>query len=129
MVTVEMTPPVMSAGLASGMMTFQMMRNVDAPMDCAASMTPASTSLAADSTMRATYGAAAMTSVTITARLPRLVPTTNFATGSMATMRMMNGMLRRALTMMPSVRLSQPMGWMPSRSVMRRMRPTGRPMR
>ena len=79
--------------------------------------------------MRATYGAAAMTSVTITARLPRLVPTTNFATGSMATMRMMNGMLRRALTMMPSVRLSQPMGWMPSRSVMRRMSPTGRPMR
>ena len=129
MVTVEMTAPVMSAGLASGMMTFQMIRNVDAPMDCAASMTPALTSLAADSTMRATYGAAAMTSVTITARLPRLVPTTNFATGSMATMRMMNGMLRRALTMMPSVRLSQPMGWMPSRSVMRRMSPTGRPMR
>ena len=129
MVTVEITAPVMSAGLASGMMTFQMMRSVDAPMDCAASMTPALTSFAADSTMRATYGAAAMTSVTITARLPRLVPTTNFATGSMATMRMMNGMLRRALTMMPSVRLSQPMGWMPSRSVMRRMRPTGRPMR
>ena len=129
MVTVEMTPPVMSAGLASGMMTFQMMHSVDAPMDCAASMTPALTSLAADSTMRATYGAAAMTSVTITARLPRLVPTTNFATGSMATMRMMNGMLRRALTIMPSVRLSQPMGWMPSRSVMRRMSPTGRPMR
>ena len=118
MVTVEMTAPVMSEGLASGMMTFQMMRSVDAPMDSAASMTPASTSLAA-----------AMTSVTITARLPRLVPTMAFATGSMATMRMMNGMLRRALTMMPSVRLSQPMGWMPSRSVMRRMRPTGRPMR
>ena len=44
MVTVEMTAPVMSAGLASGIMTFQMMTPSDAPMACAASMTPGLTS-------------------------------------------------------------------------------------
>lgn len=52
----------MSEGSASGKSTFMMICMVDAPMDCAASMTPPSTSSREDSTSRATKGAAAMTS-------------------------------------------------------------------
>ena len=77
--------------------------------------------------MRATYGAAAITSVTITALLPSDVPTMNFATGSMATMRMMNGTLRKALMRMLRILLSTGIGWMPSLSLTQRSRPSGRP--
>ena len=95
-----MTAPVMSEGFASGTSTLVMIWNRGVPIASAASITPLSTSLMEDSTMRATYGAAAITSVTITALLPSDVPTMNFATGSMATMRMMNGTLRKALMRM-----------------------------
>ena len=55
---------------ASGMITLKMISGIEAPMDCAASMTPGSTSSSELSIMRATYGAAAMTSGTIVAVEP-----------------------------------------------------------
>ena len=70
-----------------------------------------------------------MMSITITALLPRLVPTRIFATGSIATMRMMNGMLRKMFTNTPTSELSQPTGWMPSRAVTRSSTPSGSPSR
>ena len=51
-----------------------------------------------------------MTSMTIMALLPREVPTMNFATGSIATIRMMKGMERKKFTITPSTRLSHAMG-------------------
>ena len=122
-----MTAPVMSEGFASGTSTLVMIWNRGVPIASAASITPLSTSLMEDSTMRATYGAAAITSVTITALLPSDVPTMNFATGSIATMRMMNGTLRKALMRMLRILLSTGIGWMPSLSLTQRSRPSGRP--
>ena len=55
------------------------------------------------------------------------VPTMNFATGSIATMRMMNGTLRKALMRMLRILLSTGIGWMPSLSLTQRSRPSGRP--
>jgi len=69
-----------------------------------------------------------MTSITMTAPLPRLVPMMNFATGSIATMRMMNGMLRKKFTTKPRVRLTQGVGRMPLASVTERITPRGRPI-
>ena len=70
MVTIEIAPPTISEGLASGTSTFQTICQGVAPMDCAASITPNGTSLIEDSTMRATYGAAATVSGTIIAVVP-----------------------------------------------------------
>ena len=54
MVTMEIAPPTMREGFASGTSTFQTICHGLAPMDCAASITPNGTSLMEDSTMRAT---------------------------------------------------------------------------
>ena len=54
MVTIEIAAPTMSEGLASGTSTFHTICHGEAPMDCAASITPNGTSLMDDSTMRAT---------------------------------------------------------------------------
>jgi hypothetical protein len=51
-----------------------------------------------------------------------------FATGSMATMRMMNGTLRKTFTITPSSLFSQRTGCMPFLSVTHRRMPTGRPI-
>ena len=48
-----------------------------------------------------------MTSMTIIALFPRLTPTISFATGSIATIRIIKGMLRKKLTISPSARFSQ----------------------
>ena len=93
----------------------------------AASITPAGTSFKEDSTMRATYGAAAMINVTMTAPLPVEVPSSSFAAGIMATMRMTAGMERKKFTMKPST--TPLLGCSPSLSVAQRMTPSGRPMR
>ena len=58
MVTMEMAPPSTKEGFASGRYTFQTIWNVEAPMDWAASTTPASTSFREVSTIRAMKGAA-----------------------------------------------------------------------
>ena len=127
--TTEMAAPVISAGFASGTSTLQIISRLLAPIDCAASITPTFTSLRELSTMRATYGAAATISITITALLPIIVPTRNFATGSIATIRMMNGMLRKKLTTKPSTLLSFGCGAMPFLSVTFSITPRGRPIR
>ena len=98
-------------------------------MACAASITPAGTSFKEDSTMRATYGAAAMINVTMTAPLPVEVPSSSFAAGIMATMRMTAGMERKKFTIKPSTVLTPLLGCSPSLSVAQRMTPSGRPMR
>ena len=79
--------------------------------------------------MRATYGAAAMISVTMTAPLPVEVPSSSFAAGIIATMRMTAGMERKKFTMKPSTVLTPLLGCRPSLSVAQRMTPSGRPMR
>ncbi len=48
----QMAAPTRRLGLASGISTFQMICQLDAPMDFAASMTPALTSFREDSTIR-----------------------------------------------------------------------------
>ena len=97
-------------------------------MACAASMTPAGTSLSEDSTMRATYGAAAMISVTITAPLPVDVPSSSLAAGIMATIRMTAGIERKKFTIKPSPVLTPLLGCSPSLSVTQSTTPSGRPM-
>ena len=66
----EMVAPTISEVLASGISTLKMIVGMFAPIDCAASITPGSTSSREDSIMRATYGAAAMTRGTIVAVEP-----------------------------------------------------------
>ena len=62
--------PITSDTLASVSMTRRMICMVEAPMDCAASMTPLSTSFKEDSTMRPIKGAAETTSGTMVAVEP-----------------------------------------------------------
>ena len=69
-----------------------------------------------------------MTSMTIIALLPSEVPTIQLATGSIATIRMMNGIERKKLTKTPSSRLSQGIGCSPPLSVTVSTTPSGRPM-
>ena len=98
-------------------------------MDCAASITPPSTSLMEDSTIRAINGAEPITSGTMVAVEPRDVPTIAFVTGVSATSRIRNGALRKRLITTPSTRLSTFMGRMPSLSLTTSRTPSGRPMR
>ena len=104
MVTREMAPPRISEGLASGRYTFQTIWKVEAPMDWAASTTPASTSLREVSTIRAMKGAAETTRGTMAPRTPMVVPTTIRVKGMMATIRIMKGMDRPMLTIQSSTR-------------------------
>ena len=61
LVVMAIAEPTSSDGFASGISTLQMIWKLFDPIDCAASMTPPSTSQSEDSIMRATKGAAAMT--------------------------------------------------------------------
>ena len=87
---------------------------VDAPMDCAASTTPESTSSSEDSTSRATKGAAAMTSGTTVALLPMVVPTRRRVTGMTAIMRMRKGKERVRFTTTSSTLYTSGRGLIPS---------------
>ena len=70
-----------------------------------------------------------MMSITIIALLPSEVPTMSFATGSIATINIMKGMLRKKLTTKPKILLTGLFGQMPLLSVTQRITPSGRPMR
>ena len=70
----------------SGSSTRVIIWNTDAPMLWAASITPWSTSFSDPSTMRPTYGAAAITSGGITAVEPMVVPTKKRVSPSTHTM-------------------------------------------
>ena len=80
------------------MSTLKIIVGMLAPIDCAASMTPGSTSSKEDSIIRATYGAAAMTSGTIVAVEPYALPAIARVTGITRIIRIKNGMERKILT-------------------------------
>src|SRR5574337_463154 len=124
-----MVSPATMPGSASGSSTFQTICQVLAPMDCAASTRPPSTSRRAVSTRRAMKGAAASVSGTTAAQVPMDVPVTRRVNGMMATSRMMKGVERTALTMPPTTLLSGAFCRMPPLSVRRRNTPSGMPTR
>src|SRR5579859_7067914 len=101
--------PRASAGSASGNRTLPRIWRGVAPMASAASISPRSTSRSAASTRRAKNGIAATASGTIAAPVPIEVPTARRVKGMIATIRMMNGVERVALTNAPRPRLSA--GW------------------
>src|SRR5450830_1983280 len=104
-----------------------MICQVVAPMACAASTRPWSTSRSAVSTRRAMNGAEAMVSGTIAAAVPMDVPTKKRVNGITATSKMMNGVERTALTSRPATRLNARLGKMPWRSVRCSAMPSGTP--
>ena len=101
----------------------------DAPMDCAASITPWSISRSDCSTIRATNGAAETTSATIAAFVPIVVPTIMRVNGWIVIIRIRNGTERRMLTMPPTIQLRLAIGWMPFLSLITRNTPSGIPIR
>ena len=74
-----------------------------APMDSAASTRPKSTSRMDVSTRRLRKGMATMVKGTQAAVVPMDVPAMRRVSGMMATMRMMNGMERMMLTIVPRI--------------------------
>ena len=81
----------MIPGFASGKMISRIIVHGEAPTDTAASITPRSISLAADSTIRAKKGIAATESGTAAAVGPIIVPTNAFVNGIKNTSKIMNG--------------------------------------
>ena len=69
-----------------------------------------------------------MMSGTMAAVVPMAVPTRSRVSGMMATIRMMNGMERMALTMAPSVLLNARASRMPPLPVVESSTPSGTPM-
>src|SRR5690606_2028410 len=116
-------------GRASGSSTLVTIWYGVAPIACAASIRPAGTSRRAVSTRRAMKGIAAMVSGTMAAAGPIEVPTTRRVNGITATIRMMKGVERAALTMRPSTRFTGAFCRMPPVSVRIRMTPSGIPSR
>ena len=79
--------------------------------------------------MRATKGAAATTSGTMVALVPKALPTIRRVKGAMTSIRMTKGMDRPTLTIQPSTALNARMGRRPSLSVRISATPSGTPMR
>ena len=105
-----MVAPSSSEGFASGSSTLHTICSVEAPIDCAASTTPASTSLTELSTMRATKGKAAIKSGGTMAEAPMVVPISRRVKGMSSMRRMRKGAARKKLMMAPSTLLSFGMG-------------------
>ena len=124
-----MAAPTRRLGFASGSSTLKMICVFVAPMDFAASMTPALTSFRLDSTIRPMYGADAMISGGMMAFGPSVVPTSIFVSGSTITSRIRNGIERKMLMSIPSTAWTGVIGWMPSLSVTTRITPSGMPIR
>src|SRR5450830_30083 len=106
-----------------------MICQVVAPIACAASTRPWSTSRSAVSTRRAIKGADAMVSGTMAAEVPIEVPTKKRVNGITATNRMMKGVERTALTSRPATRLKSVLGRIPLGSVRCSAAPSGTPRR
>ena len=85
-------------GMASGKSTRRMICRGVAPMESAASTMPSGTSFNEVSTCRPINGIEARTSGTMAAVVPMDVPTMTRVNGMIATIKMMNGMERIALT-------------------------------
>ena len=99
-----------------------------APIESAASISPCGTSRSEVSTCRPMKGTEAMTSGTIAAVVPIAEPTMKRVSGMMATIRMMNGMERTALTTAPTVRFSIGASRISPLPVTCRSTPSGTPM-
>src|SRR4051794_262191 len=123
-----MVKPATMPGSASGSSTLNTICEVLAPMACAASTRPWSTSRSEASTSRAMKGAAAIVSGTMAAAVPIEEPVTSRVNGMIATSRMMKGVERTALTMPPITRLTIGRGTTPPRSVRRSSTPRGTPI-
>ncbi len=98
--------PATTPGSDSGNSTLKTIWLVVAPIACAASIRPRSTSRSAVSTRRAMNGAAAIVSGTTAAAVPIDEPTTSRVNGITATSKMMNGVERTALTITPITRFT-----------------------
>ena len=88
-------------GKASGSKTFEIICAGVAPIASAASTKPAGTSFSEVSTCRPINGIDATTSGTIAAVVPIALPTRNLVSGIIATIKIMNGIERTALTTEP----------------------------
>ena len=104
--TSAIVSPAIIPGSASGIRTFTMICRSVAPIDCAASMRPLSTSRRLVSTRRAINGAAAIVNGTIAAAVPMDVPAIRRVKGMIATSKMMKGVERTAFTSHPNGRLN-----------------------
>src|ERR1700712_5273344 len=122
-----MVNPATTPGNDSGNNTLNTIWLVVAPMLCAASIKPRSTSRSAVSTSRATNGAAAIVSGTTAAMVPMDDPTTSRVNGITATSRMINGVERTAFTTPPMTRFTARLRNTPSRSVRYSSTPSGSP--
>ena len=128
MVVMEIAAPIINDGFDSGIKTLTIICQVDAPMDFAASITPASTSFKEDSTILAIYGPAAMTSGGITAFAPMVVPTKALVNGKTIISKIINGTARNKLMSTPTIILKKGSGRIPFLSVTTRKMPSGIPM-
>ena len=118
----------MREGTLSGIITLVMIWNGVAPMLSAASIMLGLTSRRLPSTRRATNGNAAITSGTIDAAEPIVVPTMSRVSGKTTTMRMMNGTERRRFTIIFIVFINQRgSGRIPPLSPQTSITPSGRP--
>ena len=116
-------------GILSGTITLVIICNGVAPMLCAASITPASTSRILVSTRRETNGKEAMTSGTIEATVPMDVPTMARDSGITIIIKIRKGTLRSRFTRPFSSAITQRgRGRTPPCSPVTRQTPSGRPM-
>src|ERR1700686_4528816 len=122
-----MVKPATTPGKDSGSNTLNTIWLVVAPIACAASIKPRSTSRNAVSTSRAMNGAAAIVSGTTAAIVPIDDPTTSRVNGITATSRMIKGVERTAFTMLPMTRFTARLRNTPSRSVRYSSTPNGSP--
>ena len=114
-------------GMDSGRSTRVTICSGVAPMESAASMRPCGTSRSEVSTCRPMNGTEAMTSGTIAAVVPIAEPTMRRVSGMIATIRMMNGMERIALTTAPIERFTAGASRISPRAVTCRSTPSGMP--
>ena len=116
-------------GMLSGIITLQMICMGVAPMLCAASMMLGSSSRRLLSTRRATNGKAAMTSGTMVALVPTVVPMMRRESGKTMIIRIRNGIERSRLIRTFSTLISQRgSGSTPSLSPTTSSTPSGRPI-
>ena len=118
-----------SDGTLSGISTLTMICSGDAPMLCAASMTPGLTSRIQLSASLAINGKAAMTSGTMDATVPTGVPTISLVNGITMIIRIRNGTERsRLISTSSRVSSHRGSGRMPSLPPTASSTPSGRPM-
>ena len=122
-----MAAPTISEGLASGRSTLQITWKGLAPIESDASISPLSTSRSEDSTIRAINGAAAITSGTMVALEPMVVPVMKRVIGITAISRIKNGMERVILTIMSKILWTMGRGLTPSLSQATKITPIGIP--